>query len=219
MEKTWLIKGILFLLILLNSGNYLAFGETRLAGQCANSCNDLIHDVLIPEICEDAKKLAPIPKVGHYCMIAMEAGYRDACQAMCTQTKPEYNIATACRRAAMELPRPTVRQWCEHGYSEAFAKTQKDLAPLFQAELLAKVTPSPRNVKVKTSTSGEIKKSEQGSLSVQHQGKTAQIRLLAGQSLEDAVVAFCQYEATDMTECIREVLPQALETMSQSGEL
>jgi hypothetical protein len=31
------------------------------------------------------------------------------------------------RAAAIEMPRPTVRKWCEHGYNTAFTKTMKGI--------------------------------------------------------------------------------------------
>jgi hypothetical protein len=43
-------------------------------------------------------------------------------------------IAQTCRAAAIEMPRPTVRKWCEHGYNVAFEKTKKDVGAYFRNE-------------------------------------------------------------------------------------
>ena len=97
--------------------------DARLAGECAMQCNDLRLEVLTLEICRDAKKTLPKPKVGDYCSNAMEQGFSDACNAICMDEKPVARLAQACRSAAVEMPRPTVRRWCEHGYRTAFEKT------------------------------------------------------------------------------------------------
>lgn len=82
-------------------------------------------------ICRDAKKQLPKPKVGDYCTVAMEQGYSDACVALCMNQAPQNRVAQACRAASMEMPRPTIRRWCEHGYSVAYTKTLKDLKTHF----------------------------------------------------------------------------------------
>jgi len=122
----------------------LGEGE-RLAGECGNVCNEMMLDVLTASICAEAKRTTPIPKLGSFCSMAMERGYRDACLALCMDRKPTYDIAQACRTAAIELPRPTVRTWCEHGYREAFYKTSKDLVGLFLHERNAGTKAPTRN--------------------------------------------------------------------------
>ena len=103
--------------------------NARLAGECAMQCNDLRLEVLTLEICRDAKKTLPKPKVGDFCSNAMEQGFSDACNAICMDEKPVARLAQACRSAAVEMPRPTVRRWCEHGYRTAFEKTVRVTRP------------------------------------------------------------------------------------------
>ena len=79
----------------------------------------------------DAKKTLPKPKIGDFCTVAMEQGYSDACFALCMFQTPQNRVAQACRAASMEMPRPTVRRWCEHGYNVAYEKTLKDLNTYF----------------------------------------------------------------------------------------
>jgi hypothetical protein len=48
--------------------------------------------------------------------------------------RPVVRVAQTCRAAAVEMPRPTVRKWCEHGYNVAFSKTTEDLATHFKPD-------------------------------------------------------------------------------------
>lgn len=80
----------------------------------------------------DAKRTLPRPKVGDFCSTAMEQGFSDACVALCMEQQPVNRIAQTCRAAAIEMPRPTVRKWCEHGYNVAFKKTIEDLHSHFK---------------------------------------------------------------------------------------
>jgi len=65
----------------------------------------------------------------------MEQGFSDACVNLCLGQEPVARLAQTCRSAAIEMPRPTIRKWCEHGYTVAFQKTVKDLLHYFdQAE-------------------------------------------------------------------------------------
>jgi hypothetical protein len=64
----------------------------------------------------------------------MEDGFKDACYAMCQNQNPIPRISQACRTAAMELPRPTVRKWCEHGYRQGFKATVDSLTNYFIRE-------------------------------------------------------------------------------------
>lgn len=50
------------------------------------------------------------------------------------EEKPVARVAQTCRAAAIEMPRPTVRRWCEHGYNVAFDKTVKDLKSHFKTD-------------------------------------------------------------------------------------
>lgn len=83
----------------------------------------------------DAKKTLPKPKVGDYCTVAMEQGFSDACFGLCTNQPPVNRVSQTCRAASMEMPRPTVRRWCEHGYNVAFDKTVQDLKTYFTVSL------------------------------------------------------------------------------------
>lgn len=62
----------------------------------------------------------------------MEQGFSDACVALCMEQEPIGRVAQTCRAAAIEMPRPTVRKWCEHGYNVAFKKTVADLRSHFK---------------------------------------------------------------------------------------
>ena len=41
---------------------------------------------------------------------------------------------TIFTHTAIEMPRPTVRKWCEHGYNAAFEKTKRDVSNYFKSE-------------------------------------------------------------------------------------
>ena len=64
----------------------------------------------------------------------MEQGFSDACVAICMEETPVARLAQSCRAAAVEMPRPTVRRWCEHGYRTAFDKTVVDLQHHFKPD-------------------------------------------------------------------------------------
>lgn len=106
--------------------------SAQLAGECAMLCNDLRFEVLTMDMCREAKRTLPRPKVGDFCSTAMEQAFSDACVALCLNERPVSRVAQSCRAAAVEMPRPTVRRWCEHGYNVAFSKTSKDLATHFK---------------------------------------------------------------------------------------
>eukprot|EP00600_Ochromonadales_sp_CCMP1393_P002950 CAMPEP_0174980652 /NCGR_PEP_ID=MMETSP0004_2-20121128/15465_1 /TAXON_ID=420556 /ORGANISM="Ochromonas sp., Strain CCMP1393" /LENGTH=210 /DNA_ID=CAMNT_0016232333 /DNA_START=199 /DNA_END=831 /DNA_ORIENTATION=- len=86
------------------------------------------------EMCRDARRTLPRPKVGDFCSNAMEQGFSDSCVALCMDERPIPRVAQTCRAAAIEMPRPTVRRWCEHGYNVAFEKTTADLRNHFKQE-------------------------------------------------------------------------------------
>jgi len=73
----------------------------------------------------------------------MEQAFSDACVALCLNERPVSRVAQSCRAAAVEMPRPTVRRWCEHGYNVAFSKTSKDLATHFKSINPAEVESEP----------------------------------------------------------------------------
>ena len=178
-------------------------------------CNDLAIHVLTPDICADALKQQSSSKPGSFCRMAMEKGFKDSCLALCVKRKAEYDIAATCRAAATELPRPAVRRWCEHGYREAFYKTSKDLAVLF--ERTENHGNSHRGDHISSNTNLGSSVPQTGSKDkgevyyVTHGGEEVEVTALVGQSHEDAVLAFCQYRAQgERAQCIREILPQVL---------
>jgi hypothetical protein len=61
----------------------------------------------------------------------MEQGFSDVCVALCMGQTPVARVAQTCRSAALEMPRPTVRKWCEHGYTVAYDKSMKALVQRF----------------------------------------------------------------------------------------
>ena len=87
--------------------NYFAL----VVGDCVSKCNDLRYEVLSLDICREAKKTLPRPKIGDTCSIAMEQGFSDACISLCMGEKPVSRLAQSCRKAASEMPKPTVRRY------------------------------------------------------------------------------------------------------------
>lgn len=82
----------------------------------------------------EAKRTLPRPKVGDFCSTAMEQAFSDVCVALCLEERPVNRVSQTCRAAAVEMPRPTVRRWCEHGYNVAFSKTLADLGIYFKSD-------------------------------------------------------------------------------------
>jgi hypothetical protein len=80
--------------------------------------------------------------VGDYCSTAMEQGFSDVCMPLCLNEKPSNKQYNACRAAAREMPRPTVRQWCEHGYSKGFQVTKDALRDHFSKEAAKDAEPA-----------------------------------------------------------------------------
>ena len=62
---------------------------TSYAGECQDRCSSLLRDVLTLEICREARKLYPRPRLGNACSDGMEKGYYDACVPMCLGKKSE----------------------------------------------------------------------------------------------------------------------------------
>jgi hypothetical protein len=83
----------------------------------------------------EAKRTLPRPKVGDFCSTAMEQGFSDACVPLCMEQPAIPRVAETCRAAAIEMPRPTVRRWCEYGYNTAFQKTMRDLYNHFTSSI------------------------------------------------------------------------------------
>ena len=191
------------------------------------------RDVLSREICRDAKKQLPRPKIGDFCDMGMEQAYSDACIALCTEEKVVSRIAQTCRAAAIEMPRPTVRKWCEHGYNVAFDKTKKDVGRYFYNEKMRnqqEVDATTRQTQQQqTQQKQEPPKQETASSSAAASGKvitsvpitldesTLDLNVHEGETAEDATIAFCKIHLKDdMSGCIRQLLPNVLDAMSLS---
>jgi hypothetical protein len=172
----------------------------------------------------------------------MEQGYSDACVALCMEEKPVPRVAQTCRAAAIEMPRPTVRRWCEHGYNVAFQKTISDLrshfrAPAARAEPVVEQIPEP--VAVEEERAPEAPAAAARTESAQQQQRDSSLRggartvvatipitigeetkdltVYAGQNAEDAVVVFCRENvAEDVSSCIRQLLPTVIEKLDEA---
>ena len=141
----------------------------------------------------------------------MEQGYSDACFAMCMYETPVSRVAQACRAASMEMPRPTVRKWCEHGYTSAYKKTLKDLASTFGTQEPIAADAPVEEVKTAAAVINTIP------ISLDDQMHNLLVH--EGESVEDALAAFCHKHASDDTAgCIRHLLPIVLETLEESAQ-
>lgn len=214
--------------------------EGRTANECAALCNDLRRDVLSREICRDAKKQLPRPKIGDFCDMGMEQAYSDACIALCQEEKAVSRIAQTCRAAAIEMPRPTVRKWCEHGYNAAFDKTKRDVGRFFYDEKMREQQrEQQRNGGKDGSTSVKETAPQQATQQATQQAPatssasatrkvltsvpinlddtTLDLNVYEGETAEDATIAFCKIHLKDdMSGCIRQLLPNVLDAMSSS---
>lgn len=200
-----------------------------------------------PHAHREAKRTLPRPKVGDFCTNAMEQGFSDACVSLCMEQRPVIRVAQTCRAAAVEMPRPTVRKWCEHGYNTAFEKTREDLLTHFkhvaeeaprdveqeqeqqsqeepvQAEAAApmdEAVPAEPVAAVQQEAVAEqaATKSVVAKIPVTIGGSDMELLLHEGESAEDAVVAFCRENVTeDVSACIRQMLPEVLERMEADG--
>ena len=92
----------------------------------------------------------------------MEQGFSDACIALCLEQKPVARVAQTCRAAAIEMPRPTVRKWCETGYNVAYTKTLKDLRTHFISDS-PKAEEVPAEVKEQPKAATEVRELEEDS--------------------------------------------------------
>lgn len=70
-----------------------------------------VISILRISVNSEAKRTLPKPKVGDFCSVAMEQGFSDVCVPLCMDQKPNVRVAQACRAAAVEMPRPTVRRY------------------------------------------------------------------------------------------------------------
>ena len=195
-----------FLILLLIIENTI---QAPLAGECASICSELKNEVLTEEICHDADQ-QPSRKVGYYCNQASEKAYIQACQALCQNNDPIQSIASACRAAASELPRPTVRRWCEHGYSTSFSKTLKDLRSMFSNDNV-----NDNNYNGSGNGGGSADDVDEFSvyqrISFQYDNEQIKLELKNSMGTEDTVVGFCSEASPDsISECITEILLQVL---------
>ena len=171
----------------------------------------------------------------------MEQGFSDACVSLCMEQRPVVRVAQTCRAAAVEMPRPTVRKWCEHGYNVAFSKTTEDLATHFkpdrreeevQEEILETLNEEPPAEASATVPEPEVAAAPQipaeeapaadsaiiARIPVTIAGKDLSLLLHEGESAEDAVVTFCKDNVKDdVSACIRQMLPEVLERLEEGG--
>lgn len=170
----------------------------------------------------DAKKVLPRPKVGDFCSIAMEQGFSDACIPMCMGEQPVQRIAQACRAAAMEMPRPTVRKWCEHGYRQGFTSTSTDLRSHFEVTASSDATGQSGEVSEEAHLEEAQKMEERRLLNtfpITLDDTVLNLNVYEGQSAEDAVAEFCHMHMNDdPSGCIRQLLPVVLERAEGQAE-
>jgi hypothetical protein len=178
----------------------------------------------------------------------MEQGFSDACIALCLEQKPVARVAQTCRAAAIEMPRPTVRKWCETGYNVAYQKTIKDLANHFIGEsstadevtheatpVSRKTTSAPAPDSPPTTTdstqtmtttdSNEADANDSKNVVATipitlNEGNTLDLEIMEGQNVEDAVVSFCRANVkSDVSACIRQLLPEVLEKYNAEDKM
>merc|ERR1711988_1772055 len=201
-------------------------------------------EVLTNEMCREAKRTLPRPKVGEFCTWAMEQGFSDACIALCLEQKPVARVAQTCRAAAIEMPRPTVRKWCETGYNVAYQKTIKDLSSHFTASREPNKNADGASSSTKTSPTDSseppeeittLKEGDDMSPTVTdastnkvkatipvtlNDNNTLDLEIMEGQNVEDAVVAFCrEHVKADVSACIRQLLPEVLDKYNAEDKM
>ena len=160
--------------------------------------------------------------------MGMEQAYSDACIAICQEEKAVSRIAQTCRAAAIEMPRPTVRKWCEHGYNVAFDKTKKDITKFFynekmreqraadvsrreSAETRSEATPQ------QAASSASVNRKVITSVPINLDDRTLDLNVHEDETAEDATIAFCKVHLKDdMSGCIRQLLPNVLDAMPSS---
>lgn len=180
----------------------------------------------------EARRTLPRPKVGDFCSTAMEQGFSDACVALCMEQPPVGRVAQTCRSAAIEMPRPTVRRWCEHGYNVAFQKTIKDLTEYFKPQPVK--TEDSRVASEEARGNADQKKDlqeEANNNAYKEQADTRSIiatipvtlddaetknlTVREGQNAEEAVVEFCRENVpNEVGTCIRQLLSVVIEKLA-----
>jgi hypothetical protein len=169
----------------------------------------------------------------------MEDGFKDACFSLCRDERPVPRISQSCRAASMELPRPTVRKWCEHGYRQGYKATMDSLTNYFtqttQSEAVVEPAPEPvietQEPEVTTpphtepppvihSPTEPTKPADEPvnnlpilrTIPITLDEVVYDLHIYEGQSPEESVALFCQQHMTeDISGCIRQLLPIALE--------
>jgi hypothetical protein len=161
----------------------------------------------------------------------MEQGFSDACVALCMEQQPVARVAQTCRSAAIEMPRPTVRRWCEHGYNVAFQKTVKDLTVFFRPEPV-KVEESRVTLEEKSNVEQKKDLKDDAHLDVYQEQvdnrpilatipvtlddtETKNLIVHEGQNAEEAVVEFCRtHVPSEVGTCIRQLLNVVIEKLA-----
>ena len=193
-------------------------------------------------IYRDARKTLPKPKVGDFCSIAMEQGFSDVCIPLCMGEEPVNRIVQACRHASMEMPRPTVRKWCEHGYNRGYDKTWETLQNHFTFDrrnvpedvpeppkaaevppVVEKKADEPEKVADTTDSAEEHHhlrvnggRTVIASIPITLDEDEVILNVHDGETPEDAVVAFCKINVADeVAGCIRQLLPTVLERLDE----
>ena len=202
---------------------------------CVSRCNELRRDVLTLEICKDAKKTLPRPKVGDVCSIAMEQGFSDVCVPLCEGESPTNRMAIACRAAAAEMPRPTVRRWCEHGYKTAYSKSLSGLSQTFKldksalsaTETAPDVLPAAAAVQEQPTVVAEeenivaIEASVKvvATIPIQLDDVEYNLTVYEHDNIETVVEKFCaeHVEVDQLPDCVADLLPTVLQRMVAGG--
>lgn len=150
-------------------------------------------------------------------------------------------VAQTCRAAAIEMPRPTVRRWCEHGYNVAFEKTIKDLSSHFRTEAppapiveerrepepepevasepeVVARTEETRSAPASSSLRGGALGAVKATIPITIGEETKDLLVHEGQNAEEAVVVFCRANVPeDVSSCIRQLLSTVIEKLEESN--
>jgi len=195
------------------------FGQSTV-NKCSTQCDTMKLDHLTLEMCRDAKKILPRPKVGDFCSNAMEQGYSDACMDLCMGKIPVSRQAQSCRHASMEMPRPTVRRWCEHGYAQGFGVTRRALATYFVDQAVESQRAA-EDEAAKAAEEAEARSARKlvATIPITLDDKVVDLKLHEGESAEEAVVSFCQeWLGDDVAGCIRELLPTVMTRIDDNAQ-
>lgn len=160
--------------------------------------------------CREAKRTLPKPKVGDFCSLAMEQGFSDVCVPLCMGNEPKNRIVEVCRAAAIEMPRPTVRRWCEYGYDSAFTKSLQDLQTHFRAG------DGRENSRISQTEKSAVTSEALRVMVDRGHGRRLVVEVGGGESPEDAVLRACKESGeNDVSSCIRKTLPIVLERLEE----